>query len=349
MLELYEQNRVPPAQASEAEGSAGGAQRPPSKGPPNEEHGTNSHGGATTKAVSSKPAQSRSVPDQPPPDDSGITRTPEMQNNDHGRSQKGSVSDRKRDYEINDTEKHELEATPRALNTEDVQNKTRFVSEGHGKHDQEGNSGRIETRDAVEPNEKYHGRKLSNKDGAVVQSPQDARKKIEEKVKAALERRKARGDIAHTTDQMDELERELEDIEVPGESEKIKHERKKQSWSKPSGKPDHDNSQPAKFPYEARDGHYQSTKGQSSQGGEFDPVEEGEVESFDDDRSPRTGIRKRKANSPLEKPHEGKQLTDHVSGSHKQNHQDYSEDRNGVRRLDYSERGNKRHAQENHV
>ncbi|XP_075496971.1 cyclin-T1-3-like [Primulina tabacum] len=352
MLELYEQNRVPPAQASEAEGSASGAQRPPSKGPPTEEHVTNSHGGATTKAVSSKPAQSRSLPDQPPSDDhSGLSRTTtQMQNTEYGRSQKGSNSDLKRDYEINDTEKREFEATPRVVNAEDVQNKTRVGSEGHGKHDQEGNSGRIETRDPLEPNDKYHGKNLSNKDGAVVQSPQDAMKKIDrEKVKAALERRKARGDITHKTDQMDELERELEDVEVPGESEKIKQERKKQSWSKPSIKQDHENSQPIKFAYEARDGHYQSTKGQSSYGGDFDPVEEGEVESFDDERSPRTSIRKRKANSPLEKPQEGKQLTDHVSGSHKQSHQEYSEDRNGVRRLDYSERGNKRHAQENHV
>ncbi|MCE3051227.1 hypothetical protein HAX54_049155 [Datura stramonium] len=68
MLELYEQNRVPP-QASEAEGSAGGNQRPAGKSSAYEEHAANNSNslveGANTSAGTSNPASSSEIPDQP--------------------------------------------------------------------------------------------------------------------------------------------------------------------------------------------------------------------------------------------------------------------------------------------
>ncbi|KAK6116509.1 hypothetical protein DH2020_049747 [Rehmannia glutinosa] len=283
MLELYEQNRVPPSQASEAEGSAGGNERPPLKGPPANEHvnsHSSSHGGPTSKGSSLKPAQSRPIPDQAHANNhSGPPRPTQTRNNDYASSENNSIPG---------------------------------GNEDERGDDQEGNSGRMENRDTIEIKDKYHGRNLSGKDGSVSQSPQDANKKLDrEKLKAAFERRKALGDITRKVDPMDELERELEDVEIPSESEKIKGE-KKQNWSNKSEN-------------------------------EFDMVEEGEVEPFDDDgdyQSPRSSTRKRKPGSPLDKSLEGKQ---------KQNHRGYPEDRNGLGRHGYSERDHKRHLQENHV
>lgn len=313
MLELYEQNRVPPSQASEAEGSAGGSQRPPSKAPANDEHVTSyssPHGGATLKTSSSKPASSRPGPDEQRSDNhSGPPRNTHARNNEYGSSEYNSVPDRRGEDEV-----HEREIIPRQGITGETQHKTKL---GHGDDDQE--------RDALETKDKYHGRNTSNKDVVVGQSPQDATRKLDrEKLKAAFERRKARGDITRKMDSLDELERELEDVEVPGDSEKTKRERK-QSWHKPS-RTEHENSHSNKYDNEPGDAHYPLMKGQSSHGEDFDTVEEGELEPSDEVergyRSPRTS-RKRKPGSPL--------------------------DRNGLGRLGYSERDHKRHAQENHV
>ncbi|KAG8387356.1 hypothetical protein BUALT_Bualt02G0012900 [Buddleja alternifolia] len=271
MLELYEQNKPPP-QANEAEGSSGGSQRPPPKGPP-------VNAGSASKAASLKPPPSRPVPDQPDTGNpSGHTKVVQM-----------------RSFETN-------------INTD--QKGDDKVNEGHREHDQEGNSGR--SRDNVEQKDKYHGRNLSNKDVTAGQSPQDAMKKLDkEKLKAAFEKRKARGEITRKMDPEDELERELEDVEVPGESEKIKGQRKHSLVT-----PENENQ---------------------------DTVEEGELEPLDDAdmayRSPKSSIHKRKAGSPL----------DHGSGTHKQNRHDYPEDRNGSGRVGYSETDHKRHVQENHV
>ncbi|KAI3450889.1 hypothetical protein Pfo_007554 [Paulownia fortunei] len=304
MLELYEQNRLPPSQASEAEGSAGGSQQPPSKVPPgNAEHIANyssSHGGGTSKAASMKPAPSRLVPDQPPADNhSGPPKVTQAQSSDYGTSETNSNIDHKGDDEINGKQHHERQALAHQANSGEIRNKSRFRIEGHSEDDQEGNSRRIQTRDTVEQKDKYHGRNLSHKDDKVGQSPQDATKKLDkEKLKAAFERRKACGDITRKMDPVDELERELEDVEVPGASKKIKRERK-QSWSKPVNRPKHENSHHMIYENEAGDGHHQEIKGQSSNGDDLDMVEEGEVEPFDDAdrgyRSPRSSIHKRKA------------------------------------------------------
>ncbi|CAI9786581.1 unnamed protein product [Fraxinus pennsylvanica] len=297
MLELYEQNRLPPSQASEAEGSAGGS-RPQPKTPASEEH-------VTDRINSSKPGtltSVRPVPDQPHADNhNGQPRM--TQNNDHVRtnmnSEINSIPDHKGDEEIDDIYNHEREALPHEGNTGEIQNKSESVLDGHGQEHEEGNIGRTERRNSLDVKDKYHSRNPGPEDGKVGQSPQDAIKKINrEKVKAALERRKARGDITRKMDPMDELERELEDVELPGHSEKIKHDRK-QSWFKSSKRPEHGNSHNAKYPDDDGDLHYQALRGKPFHGGS---VEEGELELFDDAdqgyRSPRSNNRKRKAISP---------------------------------------------------
>ncbi|GFS34623.1 cyclin family protein [Actinidia rufa] len=355
MLELYEQNRVPPSQTSEAEGSAeaGVGHRPSSRVPTgNEENATNSsnaQGGGTTSKPGGplKPPPSRPVPDHSYADNhGGPSKTTQSWNNDYGSSEIKSISDHKGDGEVVN-QHHVSEESLYEENAEQVQNRSRFGLEGH-EEDQERQSGRNETREAGELKDKYHH---GYKDGTLGQSPQEAIKKIDkDKVKAALEkRRKSRGDVARKTDLMDEddlIERELEDgIELPAEREKTKQERR-QSWSKSSNWPDHEKHQD-----DAGDGHHQRAKGQS--GRDFENVEEGELAGFDDAghgyRSPKSNNRKRKAGSPPHRSMEGKQRSDYVPGSHHHNHHEFPEDRNRLARLGYPDRDQKRHVQENHV
>lgn len=231
MLELYEQNRVAPAQTSEVvDGSTGGAvtQKPPTR---DEEHG----------ARPGTSSQNRS--------------------NDHG----------SKDMEVNESQHDDGNGNGN--------NNREEGSEGH----EESQQGKEKEK---EKDKYYKG-----------QSPQDAIKKIDkDKVKAALEkRRKARGgDVARRTDFMDEddlIERELEDgIELAAESDKRKH-----NWSNSKGGDNNNND-------DVEDGQY--SKGQSSRSQEFDPVEEGEVGTFDDGyrSSPKSSSRKRKGGgTPPEK------------------------------------------------
>ncbi|KAJ8534329.1 hypothetical protein K7X08_007653 [Anisodus acutangulus] len=350
MLELYEQNRVPP-QASEAEGSAGGNQRPAGKSSAaHEEHTANNSnslgGGANTNVGTSNPASSREIPDQPYADNHGGSRAAQNSNNDYG-SAEHNFLDGTGDGEINDRQKHEKEQVAYQGSAAEVQSRSRYGSES-AEDDQEGNTRKAEPRHKGESKEKYHGRALENKDGAVGQSPQEVRKidkdkvkaAVENKVKAALEkRRKLQGDVTKKTDVMDDddlIERELEDgIELAAGNEKNKRERK-ESWSK------HENTHHTKLQDEAGDGHHQGSKWKSSSRGEdFDYVEEGELEPYDDadrgHRSPKSNNRKRKASSPSDKPIDGKR------------HEYFPDDRNRPGRLDYSERDHKRHMQENHA
>ncbi|THG16866.1 hypothetical protein TEA_020600 [Camellia sinensis var. sinensis] len=366
MLELYEQNRVPPSQASEAEGSAGAgiSLRAPSKpATGNEEHATNNSnsqgGGTISKPGTSKPTSSRPLPDHSYADNHvGPSKSTQNWNNDYGSTEIKGIAGHKGDGEVN--QHHESEQSLYQENMEEIQNRPRFVSEGHGEEDQERNAARSDTREAGEVKDKYHGRNLEYRDGTLGQSPQEAIiKKIDkDKVKAALEkRRKARGDLARKTDLMDEddlIERELEDgIELAADSEKIKRERR-QSWPKSSSWSDNENTHHGKHQDDGGDGHRQGMKGQLSRGQGFENVEEGEVAAFEDAghayRSPKSGNRKRKVGSPPDRPMEGKQRHDFVPGSHQHNHHEFPEDRNRSARLGgYSERDQKRHIQENHV
>ncbi|KAI3692227.1 hypothetical protein L6452_32038 [Arctium lappa] len=266
MLELYEQNRVPPSQTSEVlDGSTGGGVtqkgRPPAV---NEEHGTNdsdSHVGATSISGTSNPASSRPTPDQLYQDNcGGHPRTSQDHSNDDGSTDRNK--DIISDVENNDDQHYESE-------------------NGDGK-EAETNSMCGPKRHEVEDQE-HRGQ---NVDYRSQPSPKDAIRKIDkDKVRAALEkRRKARGgDVSRRTEFMDEddlIERELEDgVELAAESEKSKQERK-QSWSKHSNIDDN----------EVED---------------FEAVEEGEVgEGGGRQRSPpKCGGRKRKTSGspPLEK------------------------------------------------
>lgn len=326
MLELYEQNRVPPSQAGEPEGSGGGGQRPHLKGPANEDHAAgSSHGAVPLKASSLKPTPLKPAPDQQRTDNHcGPPRSTQSRNNDYGSG--ADTIKHEVDDGMNISLHHDREVAPHHVNSGDFQNKAKFGIDEHDRDERLGNSVKIEPRDG-EP--KDHGRNMSYKDGTIGQSPQNASKKLDkEKLKAAFERRKARGDLSRKTDSMDELERQLEEVEVPGETEKIKRE-KKQNWPKPLNGPEHENSRHMKYSKEDGDGHYQAMKGHSSHtaGDDFEAVEEGEVEPSDEvDRgyqSPKSNPRKRKSGSPI--------------------------DRNGPGRLSHSERDHKRFLQENHV
>ncbi|XP_052181207.1 cyclin-T1-3-like [Diospyros lotus] len=369
MLELYEQNRAAPSQASEVEGSpgAGISHRPPTKAPTgNEEHATNNSnsqgGGAISKPGTLKPASSKPVPDHSYTDNhGGPPKVTQNRINDYGSAEVKSVSDHRGDGEVVN-QHHESEQSLYLENMGEVQNSYRIGS-GRGEEDQERNVVRSEAREVGEFKDKYHGRHLDYRDGTVGQSPQEAIKKIDkDKVKAALEKRKkSRGEIARKTDVMDEddlIERELEDgIELAAESDKMKRERR-QGWSKSSNWTDHDNTHHGKHQDDSGDGHHLGTRGQSSSHGQdFENVEEGEVAAFDDAahgyRSPKlsSSSRKRRAGSPPDRAFEGKQRYDYVSSgsSHHHSHHEFPEDRNKLARLGHSERDQKRHLQENHV
>ncbi|KAA8523448.1 hypothetical protein F0562_009871 [Nyssa sinensis] len=238
MLELYEQNRVPPSQASEVEGSAGGTL---------------------------KPASSQPVPDQSFADNhGGPLKTTLNRNNEYGTTETKSISDHKGDGETKNNQHYEIEQSHYQEKMGEVQNRSR-----HGDEVQERNAGRNEIREAGELKDKYHGRNLENRDGTLGESPQEAVKKIDkDKVKAALEkRRKSRGDITRKTDLMDEddlIERELEDgIELAAESEKRMQERR-QVWSKSSNWLDHENTHHVKHHDDVGDGHHQGMKARPS-------------------------------------------------------------------------------------
>ncbi|KAL0417435.1 UNVERIFIED_CONTAM: Cyclin-T1-3 [Sesamum radiatum] len=292
--------------ASEAEGRAGGSQRPPSKGPRgNAEYPANyssSHDGSASKGASLKPTPTRLVPDQPHADyHRGPTKVTQTRISDCEISETNSHVYHKGDDEISGRQQHERQALPHPANSGEIQNNPMFRIEEHGEDDQEGNSREIQARDRVEQKDKYHGRNLSHRSDTVGQSLQDAKTKLDkEKLKATFERRKARGDITQKMGPVDELERELENVQLPDENEHIKHERK-QSESISSNQAGCGNSHLMKHENEAGDGHYQEMK-RLSHGNDFDAVEEGEVEPSDDtDRgyqSPSPSIRQKKAGSP---------------------------------------------------
>ncbi|XP_047311135.1 cyclin-T1-3-like [Impatiens glandulifera] len=196
MLELYEQNRVAPSQASEAEGSAsaGVSNKVPSKLPTaTEEHAASPQTAAAPSKPggSLKPSSSRSGPDHPISDNTTSLKTNQNPENDYDSTELKSLSDQKGDGEV--INNHYESGQP---------HKDESFGEGlDGRNEQPVNV------DSV----------------AVGRSPQEAIKKIDkDKVKAALEkRRKSRVDVSQKTDLMNDddlIERELEEgIELPTE------------------------------------------------------------------------------------------------------------------------------------
>ncbi|XP_039065012.1 cyclin-T1-5-like isoform X3 [Hibiscus syriacus] len=334
MLELYEQNRVPPSQGSEVEGSAGGgtSHRAPAKHP----------SGSEEKQVSS-----RSGADHSSADNHGMPlKTAQNQRNDDGSGEMGSViTDHKMDTETKDNQHHEQ--LPPKENTREASNKSRSGMERTVGEDQERTGGRNEIAEAGEwrdngPSRKASsvvGRNLDTREGPVGQSPKEAIKIDKDKVKAALEkRRKSRGETMKKKDVMDEddlIERELEDgVELAVEDEKIKREHR-QSWSR-SENQDH-----VKDQGEIGEGNNFGTKGQSSWRFETEGAEEGEML---DDASPMMNCRKRKAGSPSDRQIEGKKRHEYMSSYNR----DIIEDGQKTGRGSYADKEYRRHAHENH-
>ncbi|XP_060959724.1 cyclin-T1-5-like isoform X2 [Cannabis sativa] len=320
MLELYEQNRVPPSSDVEGSAASGVTHRAPVKATTsNEEHLTNnnhSQAGSTRPGVS-KPVVSRPASELSHADNhSGPPRTTESRSNDYGIIETKSGSDHKVDSEFRDNHHSE----PKHLSHQAVgegQTILRLGSEGTGEEDQQNNVGRSETREARELKDKHHGRNSENRPSTLGRSPQDI-KVDKDRVKAIMEkRRKSVGDVTRKTDLMDDddlIERELEDgIELASGNDKSKQERR-QSWSKPSNRPEHEDSQHAKYQEFVKDEHHQS-KGQAS-ATDMNNVEEGELSLPDESgyQSPKSGSRKRKAGSPPPNAMEGKQRHDFAPG-----------------------------------
>uniref|UniRef100_A0A5B7C3F0 Cyclin-T1-5-like n=1 Tax=Davidia involucrata TaxID=16924 RepID=A0A5B7C3F0_DAVIN len=310
MLELYEQNRVPPSQVSEVEGSTTGGpnHRVSAKSTAvNEEQlPSNSNaqavgaagGGAmtTVKTGTSKQLSSRPALDHAHADNQSMPlRSTQNGSNDNGSTDMGSViTDHKVDGEIKDIE--HSEQLPYEENTKEGPNKSKFGSKRAGGEEQGRNGGRKETTEAGEwrDNRVLHkSRNMEFREGPLGQSPQDVIRMIDkDKVKAALEKRKKyRGDMNQKRELMDEddlIERELEDgVELAAEDEKIRQERR-QSWSKTEN-PHYDKDHEEEI--------HLGMKGQSSRGPELENAEEGEMV---DDASPMLNSRKRRG-SPLER------------------------------------------------
>lgn len=222
MLELYEQNKAPPSQGSEVEGSVVVGTR-----------------AAVKESAVSKEQVSGQIPSCSSPQNSSAREVPpttiEKQSND-GSAEMGSViTDHKLDVEIRDSQlSGEL-----AQNDNDGEMAegsvigTQQISIGdQDRVDDTDETAQVQRRDDLAPHESCSiGQNLEYREGALGQSPKEAIKMIDkDKVKAALEkRRKARMEnTLKKDDVMDEddfIERELEDgLEIAVEDEKNKWE-----------------------------------------------------------------------------------------------------------------------------
>ncbi|WCJ37040.1 Cyclin family protein [Euphorbia peplus] len=351
MLELYEQNRVPPSSNNEAEGSTVGGvtnQETSKASSGKEDHAvsiSNSQaGGVASRPGTSKPISHADIRDAAP-------RSTHAQPNEHSGEMK-NASDLNTDVESRDRIDNEIDPVVHHGNVGDAQTSSRSTS--HGKEDYERNAARSDVSDAGKLKDKHFGHNLENREGTLGQSPQDAIKKIDkDKVKAAMEKRKkSRGDVARKTDFLDEddlIERELEaGIEQAAESEKIKRDRR-QNWSRASDRVEHEDLHHEAHLEDAEgDGERLGTKGHKS---EFNHIEEGEVPDDIDQgfASPKLSNRKRKSWSPPDKVSDGRPRNDYPSGSHHYNNHDYLDDHSRGNRLGYVERDHKRHVPENHL
>ncbi|KAH1237463.1 Cyclin-T1-5 [Glycine max] len=349
MLELYEQNRMPPSNDVEGGGTSN---QTTAKAPiTNDETAaakSNSQSGAT-RLETSKPVSSMAMFDSSVPNHVGRPIS------NHGRSGDYGSTEMKHRVEgdAKGNQYPERESLPFKENSHEAQDVVKSRSD-NGEKEHESNAGGTETKELTELKDKHNSRNLDHREDAFSRPPQEAVKKIDtDKVKAALEkRRKAAVHITKKTDVMDDddlIERELEDgIELAPQNEKNKE--KRQSWSKPSDRSDYDNMHGRHQDHE--DEQYHGVKGLSSYEPDLSAVEEGEVSALDDIGvglpSPKSSNRKRKAGSSPERGVEGKRHN-YGPGPHHNNRFDYMEDRNKVSRLGHTERDSKRHVQENHV
>ncbi|XP_014509410.1 cyclin-T1-4 [Vigna radiata var. radiata] len=296
MLELYEQNRIPPAQGSEVEGSAGGT-RSATKAPAvNEDQ--------ASKQISSQAPQHSSVERTVVPQ-----RGTENQSNDGSAEMGSDITDHKMD--LDNRESQNSEQLTQKDNKREMSNRSKSGSERIVAGDQDRMVGTKEGAEVGRRDESalYNsgsngGRNMERREGPISHSPKEAIKMIDkDKVKAAMEkRRKERGEMTVKKDVMDEddlIERELEDgVELAVEDEKNKRERR-QNWSKHDGEDHHHE--------ETRDGRHTSMKGQFQKDMDEENAEEGEMI---DDASSSLNNRKRKMGSPPGKQPEMKKRPD---------------------------------------
>lgn len=305
MLELYEQNRLPPS--GEADGSIGGGptNQTPTKAPTNSEEravADNHALGAgiatsrlgTSKAGSSRPASEHSFAgDQP---------SRAMQNHSIESSSVDFRSPSNHKTGSESKVRHEME--PSAFHDKgNALNSVKHQSEGLVEQDH-GNDMKINeatTRDAMELKDKHVIRNIDFREGTLGKS-QDVIKKIDkDKVKAALEkRRKSLGSMTQKKELMDEddlIERELEaGVEMAVGSEKNKREQR-QSWNKSSNKQEYEDSYQDKHREDDKDEHPQRTR-QSLYNLDSSNIEEGEFANANEvgygyQDSPKSNSRKR--------------------------------------------------------
>lgn len=338
MLELYEQNRLPPSQG-DVEGStaSGGTHRGSSKALSiTEEYpAMSSYSQAsitTSRPEPLKPASIKPVSDQPVADNHfGPPRTTQSQHDSQSAEMENAIDDDAY-AETQDHRHHESEMF-RYQNKGKSRRASRFGTDAPGGEDQERIMVRSETREIEKLKDKRFGKNPEHKGGTVGQTPQEAIKKLDtDKLKAAVEkRRKSRMDRTRKTDFMDEddlIEREVENG-IEQEYENSYHERHQEDAGE--------------GPQEMRGQSYAS---------DLDNVEEGEVSVADGlcrgSHSPKSSNRKQKVGSSPERAPEGRSRHNYGPGSHHHNYE-YVEDRNRMSRLGYMERDHKRHVPENHV
>ncbi|KAJ1380111.1 Cyclin-like [Sesbania bispinosa] len=332
MLELYEQNRIPPSQGSEVEGTAGGGMKAASKAPASNEE-------QASKQTSSHPAAQHSSAEN----NAVPQRGTENQSNDGSTEMGSDITDHKMDLEIRESQNSEQLA--QKDNKREVANRSKSGTERIVAGDQDRMVGTTEAAEvgrrddtALYKSSCNVGRNLELREGPVGHSPKEAIKMIDkDKLKAAVEkRRKERGEMIVKKDVMDEddlIERELEDgVELAVEDEKNKRERK-QNWSKP------DDEDYGKDREGARDGRHMGMKGQLQKDMDEDNAEEGEMI---DDASSLLNNRKRKRGSPPARQSEVKKRLDSSY------HNDLAEEGNGKGRVGYADRERTRNEEENH-
>ncbi|KAJ8448156.1 hypothetical protein Cgig2_031880 [Carnegiea gigantea] len=344
MLELYEQNRAPPNQGSEAEASiAGGASNRAVSRTSAEEQVLNSNSllaGAAAKPGSLKPPIASQLPDHSSKH-AGPPKSSQNRNNDHASSD------------------HRAHGEPRAAepsvqqeNLGDGQHMRAGTDWNSSEDSKEKNAGGNKAREGGDSKEKYHTNNIEVKEAVQTQSPAEMIEKIDaNKLKEIREkRRKSRSDVIRKKDSIDEYDPILKELEegvelAAAEGEKSKQE-KKQNWSQPSTTLDHESLHHSKHLESFGDRHHVGPKGRQIHGLDSENVEEGEVSALDDSswdyQSPQSSERKRKPGSPTDKTGDGKRWRDNVSG-------DFSEDKNRMGRSGYPDRDHKRHLQENHA
>ncbi|KAL9233112.1 hypothetical protein vseg_008147 [Gypsophila vaccaria] len=333
MLELYEQNKAPTNQGSEAEGSVaeGAANRAASR-ISTEDHLPSipsSQGGVHVKPGTLKPNDYLNKHSGPPRSSQTVDYTP-LDHKSVGEPKDAEPlvqQENLGEVHIQD-ERADLEGNRIEDNKEKDVRGSRKREEGGSK-------------------DNIHGNNVELKEALSTQSPSEVIEKIDaNKLKELREKRKkSRNDLVRKKDLIDEFDSIVKELEegvelAVAESEKIKLERKR-NWSQLSAKLNSDR----KHPESSRDRQHVGTKSQQSNGHHRENVE-GVVPSLDDSSwdyySPKSNDRNRKAGSPGDSPIDGKRWRDSTTG-------DLSEENNRMDRVGYPDIDKNRHVPENHT